>query len=84
MQEKKLFEYAVVRLVPQVHREEFLNAGVVLYCAKEKHLQLEYNLDEKRILSFFPEVDMHSLTEFLKGMNEIVKGNKSTRKHPEY
>ena len=29
---KELFEYAVIRLVPQVEREEFLNVGVVLYC----------------------------------------------------
>lgn len=78
MQEKKLFEYAVVRLVPQVHREEFLNAGVILFCAKEKFLDLKYILDENRIKSLFPKTNLDTLKEFLNGMNEIVKGNQGT------
>ncbi|MBS1497523.1 MAG: DUF3037 domain-containing protein, partial [Bacteroidetes bacterium] len=49
MQEKKLFEYAVLRVVPKVEREEFLNIGVILYCAKEKFLGVQYTLDEKRL-----------------------------------
>ena len=43
MPENNLFEYAVIRIVPRVEREEFLNAGVVLYCAKQKFLQLQYH-----------------------------------------
>lgn len=78
MPEMKLFEYAVVRLVPQVHREEFLNAGVILFCAKEKFLDLKYTLDEKRIKNFFPKADMAVLKEFLNGMKEIVQGKEST------
>ena len=43
MQQNNLqeFEYAVVRIVPKVEREEFLNVGVVLFCAKEKFLQMQ-------------------------------------------
>ena len=33
---KDLFEYAVIRVVPKVEREEFMNVGIVLYCAKQK------------------------------------------------
>ncbi|RZL46198.1 MAG: DUF3037 domain-containing protein, partial [Pedobacter sp.] len=33
MQEKFLFEYAVIRVMPRVEREEFLNVGIILYCA---------------------------------------------------
>ena len=46
MQEKYLFEYAVVRVVPRVEREEFLNVGVVLYCAKERFLKLIVGIQE--------------------------------------
>jgi len=42
MQEKALFEYAVIRVVPRVEREEFLNVGVVLYCTKQKFLQVVF------------------------------------------
>ena len=39
MQEQQLFEYAVIRVMPRVEREEFINVGVVVYCARKKFLQ---------------------------------------------
>ena len=41
MPEKYLFEYAVIRIVPRVEREEFLNVGIVLYCRDLKYLQTD-------------------------------------------
>ena len=35
MQQNQLFEYAVIRIVPKVEREEFMNVGVILYCARQ-------------------------------------------------
>ena len=52
MQEKDLFEYAVIRVVPKVEREEFLNVGVILYCAKQKFLQIKCSIDEERLSAF--------------------------------
>ena len=53
MQQEHLFEYAVIRVVPRVEREEFLNIGVILYCAKQKFLQAKYLLDETRLQAFY-------------------------------
>ncbi|MBL7735840.1 MAG: DUF3037 domain-containing protein, partial [Chitinophagaceae bacterium] len=39
MQENHLFEYAVIRVVPRVEREEFLNVGVILHCRDQHFLQ---------------------------------------------
>ena len=58
MPENDQFEYAVVRIVPQVEREEFLNVGVVLFCAKQKFLEMMYELNEKRLQAFCPQVDI--------------------------
>ena len=58
MQEKFLFEYAVLRVVPKVEREEFLNVGVVLYCPKQKFLQVLFHLDGERIKAFSCELDI--------------------------
>ncbi|HCN84081.1 MAG TPA: DUF3037 domain-containing protein, partial [Sphingobacteriaceae bacterium] len=52
MQEKHLFEYAVIRVVPKVEREEFLNVGVILYCSGQKFLQSKCDLDEARLTAF--------------------------------
>ncbi|HEY5825131.1 MAG TPA: DUF3037 domain-containing protein [Cyclobacteriaceae bacterium] len=74
MQENHLFEYAVIRFVPMVEREEFLNIGVILLCAKEKFLQLRFELDEDRLKVICPQVDLKELKEQLQSFERICKG----------
>ena len=74
MQENHLFEYAVIRFMPMVEREEFLNIGVILLCAKEKFLQLRYELDEPRLKVICPKVDLNELREQLQSFERICKG----------
>lgn len=74
MQEKHLFEYAVIRVVPWVDREEFLNVGVVLYCAKKKYLDLIYTLDQERLLAFAPMLDVGEVEGHLRAFAEVVRG----------
>lgn len=76
MQEKYLFEYAVIRVVPRVEREEFLNVGVILYCPRLKYLQLMYTLDTDRLSAFYPKLDIGELAEHLKAFETITLGNK--------
>lgn len=58
MQDKHLYEYAVIRVVPRVEREEFLNIGVVLYCARPRFLQALFVLDESRLGVFSGRADL--------------------------
>lgn len=76
MQEQHLFEYAVIRIVPRVEREEFLNVGVVLYCASRKFLQAKYLLDRNRISSFSPNTDIAEIEAFLAAFERICTGSK--------
>lgn len=78
MQELKLFEYAVIRFVPQVEREEFLNIGVVLYCAKERFLKALYSLPEKRLTAFCSIADISEFEAYLKAFERICKGERET------
>lgn len=73
MPEKDLFEYAVIRIVPRVEREEFLNAGVVLYCAKQKFLDIIYKVDESKIKYFCSECDIEMINENLVAYKRIAK-----------
>src|SRR3978361_2106538 len=75
MQEKHLFEYAIIRVVPRVEREEFLNIGVILYCQKEKFLQTRYLLDEKRLQCFSGYIDIAEVKEHLCSFERICKGD---------
>lgn len=75
MQPKHLFEYAVIRVVPKVEREEFLNIGVILYCAKQQFLQTRYLLDPTRLSAFSAELDMDELKEHLCSFERICTGD---------
>jgi len=77
MPEQHLFEYAVIRVVPRVEREEFLNVGVVLYCAKQKFLQVMYKIDEPRIAAFAPELDIEEVCTYIEAFKCICAGDKS-------
>lgn len=76
MPEQHLFEYAVIRIVPRVEREEFLNTGVVLYCAAEDFLQMRYTLDTQRLWALCSELDALTLEENLQAFDRICKGTK--------
>ena len=74
MQENQLFEYAVIRIVPRVEREEFLNVGVILYCRDQKFLQSLYQLNEKRIRHFCDQLDIEEVGEYLETFQRICRG----------
>ena len=76
MQEQHLYEYAVIRWVPQVERDEFVNIGVVLYCAKQKFLQATYQLDEERLLMFNGLFDKADIQMHLDAIVNICDGDK--------
>ncbi|MDN3655201.1 DUF3037 domain-containing protein [Ferruginibacter paludis] len=72
-----LFEYAVIRIVPRVEREEFLNVGVILYCAKEHFLQAKVCLNEDRLAAFCMETDKAELKQHLDAIQRICVGDSS-------
>jgi len=78
MHEKFLFEYAVIRVMPRVEREEFINVGIVLYCAKKQFLRSVFSLDEKRLNAFSPELDIEEVKENLLAFERISTGAKGS------
>ena len=71
MQHKHLFEYATIRVVPRVEREEFVNIGVILYCKDQRFLQARYKLDELRVKSCFAAIDIEELKDHLLAFEKI-------------
>ena len=74
MQGKNLFEYAVIRLVPKVEREEFLNVGVILYCASKQFLGCEFSINKDRTSSFAPDLDIQEVIHNLISFKAISMG----------
>jgi len=76
MQGKHLFEYAVIRVLPKVEREEFINVGIILFSKRAKYIRMMYKLDTNRLNVFSTELDMDLLDEALKSFEMICNGSK--------
>ncbi|WP_428001705.1 DUF3037 domain-containing protein [Acidovorax sp.] len=74
MHAAEVYDYAIVRVVPRVEREEFINAGVILSCQKSGFLQAAIALDEERLLAMDPHVDIDTVRRHLDAIVAICAG----------
>ncbi len=68
------FDYAIVRVVPRVEREEFVNAGVILFCSERDFLGARVALDGARVRALFPGADLALIEEHLLAVPRICAG----------
>ncbi|PQJ81723.1 DUF3037 domain-containing protein [Polaribacter glomeratus] len=74
MQDKVTFEYAIIRLVPKVEREEFFNVGVILFSKRKKFLDFKFNINPNKLLAFAPELELEQLNNYLNAWKLICEG----------
>lgn len=72
--EPQPYEYAVIRIVPNEARGEFINAGVILYCPAQKFLQARISFDPKRLLALAPNIDLAHAEKHLAAIPKICAG----------
>ena len=70
------YDYAVIRVVPRVERQEFVNAGVILWCQEQEVLQARIELDESRLRMLDPTVDLDAVRRHLASFATICAGGK--------
>ena len=75
MQEKHLYEYAVIRVVPLVEREEFVNAGIILFSKKAAYIRVMQQLKEARLVAICPETDISQVRANLSAFEKIAYGS---------
>ena len=68
------YDYAVIRVVPKVDREEFINAGVILSCPDKSFLEARIKLNESRLLSLDPSLDLEMVRTHLETIPTICQG----------
>ena len=78
MPEQNSFDYAIVRVVPRVEREEFVNAGVILFCVEKGFLEARVHVDESRLKALWPEIDIDLVRQHLEAFPNICKGTPSS------
>ena len=68
------YQYVVLRCVPRVEREEFLNVGVVLYSQAADFLEAAYRVDEARLRAFAPQVSVEDVDQALETICQVCRG----------
>ena len=68
------YRYAVVRVVPRVDREEFLNAGVIVFSPERRYLRAAVRLQEARLLAIWPTLDLPLVQRHLEAVQRVSAG----------
>ena len=76
MRGKHLYDYAVIRVLPRIEREEFLNTGLIMFCKREKYLRVKYYVNNEKLILFNPDFDLDCLYENLNAFEKICSGAK--------
>jgi hypothetical protein len=69
-----VYDYAVVRVVPYVEREEFINAGIILFCRPARYLGAQVELDHERLRALAPDCDIAAVEEQLALIPRMCQG----------
>ena len=74
MRDHSTYDYAVIRVVPRVDREEFVNVGVIVSCQKDELLEARIEIDEQRLLALDPTLDLVAIREHLASIPAVCAG----------
>ena len=69
------YQYVVLRCVPRVEREEFVNVGVVLYCQASDYLDVRWSVDRDRLRLLDPQLDLDQVCEALAFVAGVCAGD---------
>lgn len=69
------FQYVVLRCVPRVEREEFVNVGVVVYCQETKFLAASWTCDTSRLTALDPTLDVDRVCDALAYVEGVCAGD---------
>lgn len=73
-----VFEYAIIRVVPKVEREEFVNVGVILYCGPLKFLKTKIEVNAARITAFCKDIELAEVQQYIQTFEQVSAGGKGS------
>ena len=76
MQEQNRYEYAVLRYVPRVEREEFINVGLAMMCKRRRWIKVGILLSEEKFIAMCPDADKEALERQLQSFVDIADGKR--------
>lgn len=76
MKDKHLYEYAVIRVVPRVEREEFINVGIIMFCKQQKYLKVKYYIPVDKLKHYCTELAISELEMHLQSFEKVSRASK--------
>ena len=77
MQESHLYEYAVIRVLPKVEREEFINVGLIMFCKRHRFIKMEFVVPIEKLKLFDSEIDTEDLQTYLESFQHTAHGTQT-------
>ena len=77
MRDPEAYDYAIVRVVPRVEREEFVNVGVIVSCPMLNFLDARFAIDEARLRALDPNIDIETIRAHTDSIRAICAGGKT-------
>ena len=74
MCDRSTYDYAIIRVMPRVEREEFVNVGVIVSCPAKGFLEARIELDEQRLLALDATLDITTVRDHLAAIPTICAG----------
>ena len=78
MHARSSYDYAIVRVVPRVEREEFVNVGVIVSCPEKDQLIGRIEVDVPRLLALHPTLDIETVQSNLASIPLICEGGEGS------
>ncbi|WP_339711634.1 DUF3037 domain-containing protein [uncultured Kriegella sp.] len=76
MQDRCTYEFAIIRIVPKVEREEFFNVGAILFSKRKKFLGMKFEINQSRLDAFSKELDINTLNTYLQAWKMVCEGER--------
>lgn len=74
MDDSLVYEYAVIRYVPSVEREEFLNVGLVMMCKRRRWVRARIRVDRDRLAAFGAPHTPEEIEDQLRTFTQTAEG----------
>lgn len=71
-----LYEYAIIRFVPDIEREEFVNVGLIMMCKRRRWIRVATHIDIERIKVFCSSWDIESINDALSTFIETTRASR--------
>jgi hypothetical protein len=76
-EERTLYNFAVLRVVPHVHTASFVNVGVVVHARTLEYLAMEVVSDVAELKKLVPDADAELLSRYLSVCKAVCAGDET-------